>query len=85
MKEFKAERSYVDLNLAAFAANPDLRLVPRILRKYIKYRIMELRAAKWSDRQISTALGIKYRAVAGAIFKYEHFDVLYEDMRQEGN
>ena len=87
MKEFKAVkepkvcRSYEDMDLVAFAAKPDLRKVPMVIRKYVKSRIMALRAAKWNDRAISTALGIKHRAVTRAMYAYEHFDVLYEDMR----
>ena len=74
-------RDVVDFDIHAFAQDPDLRKLPWVLRKFIKYRIMELRAARWKEKEIAAALGVTQRAVANARFKYLRYDRLYEDMR----
>ena len=74
-------REVIDFDLASFAKDPDLRKMPWAIRKYIKYRVMELRAAKWREKEIAMALGITARAVSNTMLTYLRYDRLYEDMR----
>ena len=52
-----------------------------MLRKFVKFRILELRRLKWRATDIASALGCKVSSVSTAVFKFNHYDRLYEDFR----
>ena len=52
-----------------------------MLRKFVKFRILELRRLKWRAVDIASALGCKVSSVSTAVFKFNHYDRLYEDFR----
>ena len=51
MKEYKRKfKKITEFNIPAYQRKPDLRLLPAVLRKFIKFRVLELSRIKWKSR-----------------------------------
>jgi hypothetical protein len=80
VKEPRAKR-ITDFDITTFAANPDLRKLPELVRRFIKFRVFTLKKLKWGEKEIACSLGISIPTVRMLLYRLKHLDREYEDLR----